>query len=103
MHGSTGGSWKRSELATATEVGQPDGKPRAPRLRDLPPTTATAPAPDPTRGARALLWAIDLVCSRLEIRFAGRRIARWSPGWCRIPRSGGVFCCGPGVGVVEVR
>jgi len=35
-------------LGQGHRSGQPDGKPRAPRLRDLPPTTATAPAPDPT-------------------------------------------------------
>jgi hypothetical protein len=28
MHGSTGGSWTRSTLVTATEVGQPVGKPQ---------------------------------------------------------------------------
>ena len=28
MHGSTGGSWKRSDLTTATGVGQPRGKPQ---------------------------------------------------------------------------
>ena len=28
MHGSTGGSWKRSNLVTATEVGEPRGKPQ---------------------------------------------------------------------------
>jgi len=28
MHGSTGGSWTRSNLVTVTEVGQPRGKPQ---------------------------------------------------------------------------
>jgi STAS domain-containing protein len=36
MHGSTGGSWKRSTLTTATGVAQPFGKPAEHRPRDLP-------------------------------------------------------------------
>src|SRR5664279_400459 len=36
-------------LVRVTEVGQPDGKPRASRLLDLPPNHATAPVPDPTQ------------------------------------------------------
>ncbi len=36
-------------LDMVTAVGQPDGEPLAPRLPDLPPERATAPAPDPTR------------------------------------------------------
>jgi hypothetical protein len=48
MHGSTGGSWKRSTLTMATEVAPPTGKPAERRPRDLPSATTTAPAPDPT-------------------------------------------------------
>jgi len=69
MHGSTGGSWKRSDLATATEVAQPDGKPRAPRLRDLPPTTATAPAPDPT----CAQWKREVTSCRGDLLVRARR------------------------------
>ena len=35
-------------LAMVTAKGQPTGKPAATRPQDLPPATATAPAPDPT-------------------------------------------------------
>src|ERR687884_1693145 len=48
MHGLTGGSWKQTTPAMATVVGQPRGKPQEQRLRDLPPVTVIAPAPDPT-------------------------------------------------------
>jgi hypothetical protein len=37
------------QQATVTGTGQPRGKPQEQRLRDLPPQTATAPAPDPTQ------------------------------------------------------
>jgi hypothetical protein len=36
MHGSTGGSWRRSTLIMATGVAQPAGKPAEHRPRDLP-------------------------------------------------------------------
>jgi hypothetical protein len=48
MHGSTGGSWKRSTLTKATGVAHPTGKPAEHRPRALQPAAATAPAPDPT-------------------------------------------------------
>jgi hypothetical protein len=46
--GSTGGGWKRSDLATVTGVAQPTGKPAEDRPQALPSGTATAPALDPT-------------------------------------------------------
>jgi len=48
MPGSTGGGWKRSDLATVTGVAQPTGKPAEDRPQALPSGTATAPALDPT-------------------------------------------------------
>ena len=48
MHGSTGGSWKRSTLVMATGVAHPTGKPAEHRPRALQPAAATAPALDPT-------------------------------------------------------
>jgi len=48
MHGSTGGSWKRSTLTKATGVEHPSGKPAEHRPRALQPAAATAPALDPT-------------------------------------------------------
>ena len=48
MHGSTGGSWKRSTLTKATGVAHPTGKPAEHRPRALQPAAATAPALDPT-------------------------------------------------------
>jgi hypothetical protein len=48
MHGSTGGSWKRSTLTMATGVAHPTGKPAEHRPWVLQPAAATAPAPDPT-------------------------------------------------------
>jgi hypothetical protein len=48
MLGSTGGGWKRSDLATVTGVAQPTGKPAEDRPQTLPSGTATAPALDPT-------------------------------------------------------
>ena len=48
MHGSTGGSWRRSTPATATEVAQPFGKPAEHRPGAYQSATATAPVPDPT-------------------------------------------------------
>jgi hypothetical protein len=48
MPGSTGGGWKRSDLATVTGVAQPTGKPAENRPQALPSGTATAPALDPT-------------------------------------------------------
>jgi hypothetical protein len=48
MPGSTGGGWKRSDLAKVTGVAQPTGKPAEERPQALPRGTATAPALDPT-------------------------------------------------------
>src|SRR3954447_2818581 len=36
MHGSTGGSWRRSTLTKDTGVAQPNGKPAEHKPRDLP-------------------------------------------------------------------
>ena len=47
MHGLTGGNWKRRDLTTATEKNDRRETDPSPRLRDLPPGNATAPAPDP--------------------------------------------------------
>ena len=47
MHGLTGGSWKRSELTTATEKNDPTGNRPVHWVCDLPPSNATAPVPDP--------------------------------------------------------
>jgi hypothetical protein len=52
MPGSTGGGWKRSDLATVTGVAQPTGKPAEDRPQALPSGTATAPALDPTNLGR---------------------------------------------------
>jgi hypothetical protein len=52
MPGSTGGGWKRSDLATVTGVAQPTGKPAEDKPQALPSGTATAPALDPTNLVR---------------------------------------------------
>jgi hypothetical protein len=62
MPGSTGGGWKRSDLATVTGVAQPTGKPAEDRPQALPSGTATAPALDPTiLGKRVQARAVSLV------------------------------------------
>jgi hypothetical protein len=55
MHGSTGGSWKRSTPTKATGVAHPTGKPAEHRPRALQPAAATAPALDPTNLGLGLL------------------------------------------------
>ena len=64
MHGSTGGSWKRSTLTKATGVAHPTGKPAEHRPRALQPAAATAPALDPTNlsGRRKRLSARGSAC-----------------------------------------
>ena len=77
-HGSTGGSWKRSDLATATGVGQPRGKPQEhQRLPGLTPEHATAPAPDPPSEPVDRLW---MILPGLGVRGC-RRCMEGRPAW----------------------
>jgi len=57
MHGSRWRELETESMDTVTAVGQPDGKPLARRLPDLPPERVTAPVPDPT--LRALVGVAE--------------------------------------------
>jgi hypothetical protein len=78
MHGSTGGSWKRSTPATDTEKNAMLGNHLAQRLRDLPPGTATAPAPDPTPGLTSAGSADSLGMRRCTLA-SQNQVGGWRP------------------------
>jgi len=73
--------------ATATEVGQPDGKPRAPRLQDLPPTNchraSSRPYSNSSAHQKCQLSRVSTSSGGVQVAPADRELRRTV--WCTPP------------------
>jgi hypothetical protein len=79
MHGSTGGSWRRSTLIMATGVAQPAGKPAEHRPRDLPVSRCHRASSRPNHPQRADCPQFSRVLDRVRVPRPGRGRPRQRP------------------------